>query len=101
MKTLLLLSLLAPLSAFADSAPECIPAEAVVCTINSYCDSQTTAYYALSTSVQTINRISVDAGVAGSCQVSSTLAPAALAKLEAEAQQLKDAGVCKVIINTI
>jgi hypothetical protein len=100
LKIALVAAILAPLAARADAPARCIPEEAVICTIDSFCDNNTTAYYQLKTSYQKVNVINVDANISGVCQVSRD-SGAALEKLKAQAEQLRQAGVCKVVINNI
>lgn len=76
------------------------PPTAVVCIISSVCLA-TTAYYQLTTVFQLVDKISVDAKVPGVCKVDPKLTEAALAKLMAQANQLKADGVCASIVNNV
>jgi len=78
----------------------CAPESAIICTISAVRDASNCDYYQLRTTYQLISNIFVDVN---SCSdnIDPDKANAALLKLQANAQALKDAGICKVIINNV
>ena len=101
-----------------------IPPSSIICTIDSSCDHRPDAgrglSYQLSTSTESqVQSVNVDNGEVtrrwdesgyfssastsniSKCKADPALAAAAMKKLMNTAQQLKDAGVCKAIINNI
>lgn len=87
-------SLASPAQAQADDS--CVPASSVICTIQS--DGACNPTYQLRTTFQSVDSIYLY-DPAGTCQPAAADIKAALAKLDAQAQALKNAGVCKIVIN--
>lgn len=77
-----------------------VPEGSIVCVISQTCVSNT-MYYELSTTFQKINSINVDAGEPNLCVAGRSKGAIALAKLKAQAKELLEAGVCKVVMDNI
>ena len=87
--------MLVSLSTFAKDN-SCIPPESVVCTISSYCNFyQGVSYVQLKTTYEVINRIELGNK---DCVFNAKELRVALGKLERQAEQLKAAGSCHVIV---
>jgi hypothetical protein len=80
----------------------CVPASAVVCSIDSS-GQYTNATYTLKTTFEIIKSIVVQSQGPNAVwgQADPVLGKAALAQLETQAQELKKAGVCAIVINNI
>lgn len=105
LKTLIGISLVVSVLAFADDPEKpCIPPKSVLCQINTVCLKDMFhydhAYYRLSTTFEAVSTIAVGNDKVD-CFVDDTAGKRALAKLTAEAEQLKAAGACSVVINNI
>lgn len=81
------------------SSQECIPPSFSICTISESCNDGD-SYYELKTTFQSVDSIYVD-NADTECGLNDDAAADALKKLESQAQDLKEAGLCKVIINNI
>ena len=84
---------------FAQAEDECVPPSFSICTISRTCvDSD--SLYELKTTFQSVDSIDVDNSDTD-CGLNDDAAAAALKKLESQAEELKEAGLCKVVINNI
>ena len=83
------------------AADVCVPPQSVLCSLSAECGPDNNGYYVLSTTFQRVASIMVQNDPNAQCEFKSKSAPAVLAKLKGEANQLKAAGACSIIIDNI